>query len=141
MPDDSELDYIRTFLGAVHTEATVKHFDEENNISLIADTRSMLVFPPEMLGSDGDDFYWKRYMVSILEESEIKMIDAINLIIIGIKEFNRRTAIDGFTRPATMCHIKFAYSSPAWSYTATGTATLGKEWACNIWIDIQWSTT
>ena len=49
MADDSELDYIRTFLGKVHTVSTVKQIAEVGNISLIADTQKMLVFPMNLL--------------------------------------------------------------------------------------------
>lgn len=134
MADDSELDYIAAFLGKVHTVATVGQIETYGHIGLIADTQKMFVLPGELLGSDGDDFYWKRYKVQISETSEANLTTAINNILIGIRKFNKRTAIAGFTRPATMCHMRFGNSIKSYYNAKT------KRWDVDIMIDIEWST-
>ena len=89
----------------------------------------------ELMGLDADDFYWKRYKVQISETSEANLITALNNIIIGIRKFNKRTAITGFTyaSAATMCHIKLANST-------LDDKNKNKRWACDISLDIEWST-
>ena len=134
MPDDSELDYVRTFLNCVHTGVTAKQFSEVKNIAAIADTSRMLIYPPELLGSDGDDFYWKRFKVAMSETSEITLTTALNNVIIGIRKFNKRTAIGSFTRPATMCHMKLANGNAPFE------DPVNKRWDCVIYIDVEWST-
>ena len=134
MVDDSELDYIRTFLNNAHTGVTAKQFSEIKKIDMIIDTSRMLVFPPEILGSDGDDFIWKRYKIQVSESTEALMSTAINNILIGIKKFNKRIAIGSFTRPSTMCHMKWSNSTKAFENPQT------KRWDLDCWIDIEWST-
>ena len=132
----TELDCVRTFLLKVHTAATTKHYPEEVGIlKNIADTQRMLVNPPELISSDGD-FYWKRYKVQVSESSEANLSTAINNIIIGIRKFNKRTAITGFTyaSASTMCHMKMANSGP------TTAKAKNARWDCEIWLDVEWST-
>jgi len=133
----TEMDCIRTFLLAVHTDATTKHFTEQRNIEDIVDAsgQKMLVRIGEIISRDGD-FYWKRYKVQISETGEATLTTAINNIIIGIEKFNRRASIDGFTYASapTMCHMKFAYGNIAWE------DPVNKRWACDIFIDVEWST-
>jgi len=135
----TELDCVRTFLLKVHTAATTKHFPEEaGSLKNIVDAtmQRMLVFPPELMGSDGEDFYWKRYKVQVSESSEANLMTALNNIIIGIKKFNKRTAITGFTYAScpTMCHIKLANSSPAEAKARNA------RWDCDIKLDVEWAT-
>ena len=135
----TELDCVRTFLLKVHTAATTRHAPvEASKISNILDASSqrMLVHPPELIGSDGDDFYWKRYMIEIEEVGEAGLMTAINNIIIGIRKFNKRTAITGFTYASapTMCHVKYVNSDKV------EVKTKGSIWKCKIWIDVEWST-
>ena len=94
----------------------------------------MFVNYPEIVGSRGDDFYWKRYKIEISESSLANIETAINNIIIGIRKFNKRTAITGFTyaSASTMCHMKYANSDEA--------EQMSGVWKCNIWIDVEWST-
>ena len=134
----TELDCIRTFLLKVHTAATTKHYPEEaGSIKNIVDAtmQRMLVFPGVVIGSDGD-FYWKRYKVQVSESSEANLSTAINNIIIGIRKFNKRTAITGFTyaSASTMCHIKLANSGP------TTAKARNARWDCEVWLDVEWST-
>ena len=134
MADDSELDYLRTFLGKVHTGATANSLSEKRNISQIADTQRMLIFPPEIMGSVGEDFVWKRYKVQVSEPTEAGMTTAINNVLIGIKKINKRTAITDFTRPSSLCHMKWANSTKAFEDPYT------KRWGCSFMLDVEWST-
>ena len=134
----TELDRVRTFLLKVHTVATTKHYPAEaSKLSGIVDAsfQRMLVLPPELMSVDVD-FYWKRYEIEIEEVGEIGLMTAINNIIIGIRKFNKRTAITGFTyaSASTMCHVKFANSGPIEAVAKSN------NWQCSVWIDVQWST-
>ena len=116
-----------------YTGATAKQFSEVKNIAQIDDLHRMLVYPPELLGSDGDDFYWKRYKIVISETDEANMMIALNNIILGIKKFDKRT-ITNYTRPTTMCHMKLVNSNAAFEDPTS------KRWDCLIYIDVEWST-
>lgn len=135
----TELDCVRTFLLAVHVAATTEHYPAESGKieNIISGTdQKMLVFPPELIGSDGDDFYWKRYKVEISETSEATMMIALNKIIIGIRDFNKRATITGFTYASapTMCHVRLAKSSIVKAYRKS------TKWNCDLWLDVEWST-
>jgi len=130
-------DNLATDIVALYTGATTKHFPEEAGIlKNIADTQRMLVFPPELMGSDGEDFYWKRYKVQVSESSEANLMTALNNIIIGIKKFNKRTTITGFTYASctTMCHMKLGRSGPVEAKAKNA------RWDCDVWLDVEWST-
>ena len=134
----TKLDCIRTFLLAVHTVATTKHYSvEASKLSGIVDAsyQRMLVHPPEIISVDVD-FYWKRYEVEIEEVDEAGLMTAINNIIIGIRKFNKRTAIAGFVYASapTMCHISFANGDLVVAKSVSG------NWQCSIWLDFEWST-
>ena len=134
----TQLDCVRTFLLKIHTVATTKHFPAEaGKISDIVDVtfQRMLVHPPELMSVDGD-FYWKRYKIEIEETSEANLMAAINNIIIGIRKFNKRTTITGFTYASapTMCHMKLANSTLVKAKSKSG------NWKCEVWLDVEWST-
>ena len=134
----TELDCVRTFLLKVHTTATTEHYPAEaGDVINITDAsfEKILVHPPELLGIDGDDFYWKRYKLEIEVPTEVLMMSAINNIIIGIRKFNKRTAIGGFVyaSASTMCHLKLGKGSLV-DALPTG------KWRCELWLDVEWST-
>ena len=134
----TELDCVRTFLLKVHTVATTEHAPvEASKLSDVLDATSqrMLVHPPELMSVDGS-FYIKRYRVEIEEVAEAGLMTAINNIIIGIRKFNRRAAITDFVyaSASTMCHMKYVNSGEPEVYTKRSV------WKCEVWIDVQWST-
>jgi len=134
----TELDCVRTFLLKVHTAATTKHYPvEASKLSGITDAtyQKMLVHPPEILSVD-EDFYWKRYKVEIEESSEANLTTCINNVIIGIRKFNMRATITGFTyaSAATMCHISFANGD------LVEAKSVSSRWKCIIYLDVEWST-
>jgi c-di-AMP phosphodiesterase-like protein len=132
MVDDSELDYIRTFLGKVHTAATAMQIEEAGNLALINDTQRMLVFPGEIL-SVSSTRITKRYLVKVSETGEATLTTAINNIQIGILKANRRQTITAWTKPASWCTIRFANSNKQFYNLKT------KRWDCDIYLDIEWS--
>ena len=88
MADDSELDYIRTFLQHICINSRVKHFSEVKEISNIIGTSRILVYPGESIGVDGK-FYKKRYKVKISDTSEAALMETFNYIIDGTLRLNR----------------------------------------------------
>ncbi len=92
MVDDSELDYLRTFLTYACLNSTVKHFSEVKKISAINDTRRILIYPGELLSVDGK-FYKKRYRVQLSEPSEANLINTFNSLINGIESLSKGITI------------------------------------------------
>jgi len=88
MADDSELDYIRTFLQYACPYSTVKHFSEVKKTSAINDTRRILVYPGELIGVDGK-FYKKRYKIKISDTSEASLMEIFNSIMEAIHDLSR----------------------------------------------------
>ena len=132
MADDSELDYLRTFLGKVHTAATVKHLEEAGRLLEINDTQKMLVFPPEIIAVN-ETMITKRYLVKISESSEANLTTALNNIQIGIRKANTWQTITAWTRPSTWCNVFIANSTKAFFNTKT------KRYDVDLYIDIIWS--
>ena len=134
----THLDAFRTFLLKIHTAATTKHIGEATKIEDVLDASSqrMFVSKPEIMGSDGDDFYWERYKIEIQETSEANFVTVMNNIFIGIRKFNKRTAISGFTYASapTMCHMKFVRAEEAIFKKKKS------RWDGVIWMDVEWST-
>jgi len=83
LADDSELDYLRTFLQYACRLSTVKHYSEKRLLSHINDTRRILIYPGVTLSTDGK-FYKKRYKVKISDTSEAALTETFNLIVNGI---------------------------------------------------------
>lgn len=133
MPDDSELDYIRTFLGKVHTVATVKQISEVKNISLINDTQRILVYPGEIIKTDYN-YFVKRYLVKISETSEANLTTALNNIIDGINKLNKREAITEYTKPGVLVGAELVNSNKPFENSQT------KRWDLDINIDFEWVT-
>ncbi len=94
MADDSELDYIKTYLTystyLLQNDITVNHFSEVKKISVINASRRILIYPGELLHNDGK-FYTKRYKIKLSDTSESEMISMLNAIINGLDSFNKQT--------------------------------------------------
>ena len=132
MADDSELDYVRTFLNKVHTVMTFKSFSEARVITAINDTQRGLVYPPELMSAT-DNYTIKRFDVLLSETTEANLTTAISNILLGIKKLNRREAITTYTRPAALCNIKLMKGTKAFEQGTT------KRWNQTITLDIMWS--
>ena len=131
MVDDSELDYIRTFLGKVHTVMTFKGFHETKNITQIADTQRGLVYPPEII--NGTDYYTKkRYNIKLSETTEANLSTAIDNILIGCRKLNRKIAITTYTKPASLSKIIYSGSNKAYEHPTS------KRWVQDIQLDVIW---
>ena len=124
--------YLDTFLTACHSTATVETYITRRNINFNNDTEAMLIWPGELL-STSNNFYIMRYQVSLKESSEAGLTGMINDIITNINKFNKRLAIGGYTKEATLVHIEFAYSKRGFINK------VGKYYR-DIFLDVTWST-
>ena len=132
MADDSELDYVRTFIGSVMTGYTIKQFSEVKNISLINDTQRGLVYPGEMI-TIHDIYYTKRYKLALSDATEAALMAGYKLLITGAKTYNSRQI--GPTQVASMTHIKIEPGTADYEHGST------KRWYTTLNIDIVWSVT
>lgn len=133
MADDSNLDYVRTFIAACHTTATVKQFSEAKNINLINDTERILIYPPELISVDFNH-YTERYMVKLSEVNEAGLLGMRNDIITNIEKLNKRETIAGYTRETTLLNAILKYSNKAFEIGIT------KRWEQDLFIDFEFST-
>lgn len=130
MADDSELDYVRTFVGEAMTGYTIKQFSEIKKLSLIGDTQRGLVFPGEII-SMGESYYVSRYKLQLSDATEAALTTGIKNLMIGIRKYNRRLA--GVTQVATMTHIRAIGSIKAFEQGQT------KRWYNDIILEITWA--
>ena len=130
MADDSELDYVRTFVGEVMTGYTIKQFSEVKNLSLISDTQRGLVYPGEMI-TIHDVYYTKRYKLAVSDTTEAALQTAYKLLMAGARKYNSRLA--GPTQVASMTHIKIEPGTTDYEHGAT------KRWYTTFNIDVVWS--
>lgn len=130
MADDSELDYVRTFVGEAMTGYTIKQYSEVKNISLISDTQRGLVYPGEIL-TFNDVYYVSRFKLKLSDASESALTTGIKNLITGAKKYNSRLA--GVTQVASMTHIRIVSSNQAYEVGTT------KRWNIDLNIDITWS--
>jgi len=135
MVDDSNLDYIVTFLGKCHTTATVKSFTAVRNVNASAynDTERMLVYPPELISVD-NNHYVERYMVKLSEVDEAGILGMRNDIIDNIIKLNTRQTIAAYTRETTLLYAEIMHSNKAFEHGTT------KRWEQDLFIDFTFST-
>jgi hypothetical protein len=131
MADDSELDYIRTFVGEVMTGYTIKQYSEVKNISNIGDTQRGLVYPGEIL-SVNEVYFVSRYKLKLQDTTEAALTTGIKLLITGTKTYNRRQT--GPTQVASMTHIVVNSGNKAYEVGTT------KKWNQDLFLDVVWST-
>jgi len=108
MVDATELDYIRTFIGAVCTLSTVKHVVENGkDISNIIDAsfQRILVKQGELMNTSSNR-YLKRFKILISQPSEVLLMGEINNLIDGIQKFQKRVGIDGYDYVSTFTWIE-----------------------------------
>ena len=130
MADDSELDYVRTFVGEVMTGYTIKQFSEIKKISLINDTQRGLVYPGEILTMN-DVYFESRYKLKLSDTTEAALTAGIKLLIAGAKNYNRRQA--GPTQVTGMVYIAVRSGSKSFENGTT------KRWHVDLNLDITWS--
>ena len=130
MADDSDLDYVRTFVGEEMTGYTIKQFSEVKNLSLISDTQRGLVYPGEII-TINDVYYVKRYKLALSDATEAALITGYKLLIKGARLYNSRLA--GPTQVASMTHIKIEPGTQDYEHGAT------KRWYTTFNLDITWS--
>jgi len=130
MADDSELDYVRTFVGSVMTGYTIKQFSEVKKLSLIADTQRGLVYPGEII-TIHDVYFLTRYLLKLSDASESALTTGIKNLISGAQTYNARQT--GPTQVADMTHIRIIPGSKSFEQGQT------KRWYIDLNIDITWS--
>lgn len=134
----AELDEIVTFLGLAHTTASVKDYSDIRNINRIVDAswERMLVFPGEVLGVN-ENFYTSRYKVKLSEISEVELMNMIHDILETITKHSKRQVITGWVYAShpRVCNIKLINTNRFYEDGKT------KRWNCDIYLDIEWSTT
>ena len=120
MADDSELDYVRTFVGEVMTGYTIKQFSEVKLLSLINDTQRGLVYPGEPILVT-DVYYTKRYKLALSDTTEAALNVGYKLLMVGARKYNSRLA--GVTQVADMTHIKISAGTPDFEQGQTTSAS------------------
>jgi hypothetical protein len=130
LADDSELDYIRTFVGSVMTGYTIKHYTEIRNINLINDTQRGLVYPGTIL-TVNDVYFESRYLLKLSDATEAALTTGIKNLITGTKNYNRR--LTGPTQVASMTHISVVFGNQAYEHGST------KRWNQDLNLDVIWS--
>ena len=131
MADDSRLDYLRTFIAAVHTDATVKHCEEVSKIEKINDTERIFINEGVIMQTENYNVTL-RYKIDISADSEINLSTAHNNILIGIRKLKTWTAIGGYTRESTLHHIDFIDAKLAEFNKKT------KIWTQTIELQVTW---
>jgi hypothetical protein len=132
MVDSTELEHIRTFLGKVHTAATVKHENEIGKESKILDTQRIFVETGELINVE-QQFYIKRYKITLSETSEANLMTALNNIVIGLDKLNTRQTISEYTKPAILCNGYVAYGNKA------HVTKNNNRWRMEVFLDFRWS--
>ena len=123
MADDSELDYLRTFIAYACEDSTVKHYSEVRKIDTINATRRILVFPGEIISVDGK-FYTKRYRIQLSEPSEANLMNTFNSLLDSIDKL-ARGQIGG----------ALGYTGTHFDVNSEETDIYGIEWdGTNFWI-------
>jgi len=129
MADDSELDYLKTFVDEATTGLTVATYETVRRATKIAGIKKCLIEPGETLSTDGA-FYKKRFKLKLIVATEAIMTAIINEIIDGCIVYSKRGA--GYTFPATMCHVKFVYTNKTFKE--------GELWKNDVYLDVEWCT-
>lgn len=131
MVDDSELDYIRTFVGEVMTGYTIKQYSEAKTMKAINDTQKGLVYPGEIIFID-DVYFVSRYKLMLADASEAALTTGLKNLISGTKNYNRRVA--GPTQVSSMTNIKVVPAGiKAYEVGTT------KRWNMILNLEITWS--
>ena len=130
MADDSELEYIDTWLTSVTTSLTVETIKTKKNVNYISGTKKALIFPGETLWID-DSFYKKRYLIKLSLDSEESFMSIFNEMVEGCKLYNTTRA--GLTSVGVMCNIEIPY-------TGKGFIEVNGRMNQDIWLDIEWVT-
>ena len=130
MADDSELDYVRTFVGEAMTGYTIKHFSEVRNVSMINDTQRGLVYPSEIITAN-DVYYTSRFKLKLSDATEAALTTGLRNLFAGIATYNRRQT--GVTQVAEMTHIRARAGSKSFEVGSN------RRWNVDVSLDIMWS--
>jgi hypothetical protein len=134
MADDSELDYIITFIGKVNTAHTPKSIETTKNINLIDDTQSVLIYAGETLSSTSYSIM-RQYHLQYKDATEGALNASIYALIEGIRKLNTRETITAYTKPTSLIGMQFISSGKDYKNHLSG------NWYANIIITAEWLTT
>jgi len=137
MADATELEFVRTLLGAICTTSTVKHIDEHGgNVHSITDASSqkMLVKQGELINSYSD-VYVKRFKVVVTQPTEALLQNTIRSLIDGIRTFQKRDTIATYTYESTFIWIELVSINVGKIHFKAG-----KRWDNEIIIDCKFTT-
>ncbi|KKM74537.1 hypothetical protein LCGC14_1399260, partial [marine sediment metagenome] len=114
MVDDSELDYLRTFLLKVHTTAGVEHVNEVGVSSKIVDAGGTKIWVGhgELIATDSRvRQYEKKYLVKLQDITEALLTTMLNNILIGIWKLQTWQTIAAYTRETSLISLKIVSGS------------------------------
>lgn len=131
MVDDSELDYIKTFLGKVHTTMTFKHYSEERDMKRIASATRGQIRLPEIMNAN-ELYTVKKYLIKLETATEALMSTAINNIMIGCGKINNGTTITAYTKETSLSKVFFVSANKAFEDST------GKKWNQDIYLEFVW---
>lgn len=136
MADATELDYIRTFIGAVCTGSTVEHVVEhgKKTDSIIDATFQKILVKQGELIETYCNVYIKRFKILLSQPSEILLITTLNNLIDGINKFNKRLTIDSYTKPSTLIHIELVSCNEGSINYKSG------KWDNQLILDVKFTT-
>lgn len=134
MVDNSELDYLVTFLAAVTTGVSVGQIEVVTNANLLTGAKTIYLYPGEHIAF-GNFYYQKRFNASIVADTEANLTAIINEIIEGLDLLNTRQTIGTYTRETTLIHGIISTATKGYFQRESG-----GSWSCNIFLDITWST-
>lgn len=135
MVDDSELDYLATFIGKVNTTHTVKTIETVRNINTIEDTQSVLIYSGETIGA-GSYSVKRQYKLQYKDVTEAALNSSIYAIVEGIRKLNAREAIAAYTKPNSLIGIKFISSANDYFHIGAG-----NWYGNNVKIEAEWLIT
>jgi len=133
MADDSELDYIKTFLEKVHTTHTIATIETTKNIHMINDTQAILVYAGESLSADRI-MIKKQYSLQFKDASEGALNSSIYALCEGIDKLNARETIAAYTKPNSLVGMSFLSSGKDYHQMVAG------QWFANVKIIVKWLT-
>ena len=130
MADNSELEYIDTWLTEVTTSLVVETVKTKKDVSYVSGAKKALIYTGETLWVD-NSFYKKRYLIKISMESEENFMAIFNEMVDGCKLYNTTRA--GLTSVGVMCNIEIPY-------TGKGRIEVNNRFNQDIWLDVEWAS-
>lgn len=133
MADDSELDYIMTFIGKVNTTHTIASIETTKNINSINNTQSVLIYGGETLSVSGS-IMKRQYHIQYKDATEGALNSSLYTLVEGIEKLNARETITDYTKPNSLVGMQFISTGLDYHSFTNG------NWYANILITADWLT-